>query len=282
VVNDAKRQGRVRRLALEVVERLRPGTTDRLTPGWLDDPEFNYEAVAALIQEADRLDKDGKKEESLAVLKKAFGGARDVGQTQTLVLRLKNLGVTVSIAEHLGFLTDWYLIGPFEAADVSGFKKVYPPEQKIDLAAEVPGKSGPVKWHRYHVQEAYSGRDSRAALVNIPEALGNADDAVAYAYTAFAVNKPQAVEFRGAADDNFQVWVNGKRVFGLEEQRNGVRLDRHRFKVKLLPGVNQVLVKVVQAPFNEFNPQPNWEFLLRVVDESGNAIPMKNMLPAAK
>src|SRR5262249_42878846 len=45
VVRDTRRSGRVRRLALEVVEELRPGTSARLTPGWLDDPEFRYEAV---------------------------------------------------------------------------------------------------------------------------------------------------------------------------------------------------------------------------------------------
>ena len=56
---------------------------------------------------------------------------------------------------------------------------------------------------------------------------------MAYAYTAFACRPRREVEFRGAADDNFTVWVNGQRVFGFEEYRNGVRLDRHRFPVKL-------------------------------------------------
>src|SRR5262249_10749544 len=48
---DGKRQGRARRLALEVVERLRPGTSDALYPGWLDDPEFRHEAVALTLKE---------------------------------------------------------------------------------------------------------------------------------------------------------------------------------------------------------------------------------------
>src|SRR4051794_23864125 len=39
---DPKRRGRARRLALEVVERLRPGTSERLLAGWLDDPEFRF------------------------------------------------------------------------------------------------------------------------------------------------------------------------------------------------------------------------------------------------
>ena len=84
------------------------------------------------------------------------------------------------------------------------------------------------------------------------------------------------VEFRGAADDNFTVWVNGAKVFGFEEYNNGVRLDRHRFRVPLRAGRNTVLVKVCQAPANA---EPNWEFFLRVVDETGKGIPFRPALP---
>src|SRR5207249_3076920 len=107
------------------------------------------------------------------------------------------------------------------------------------------------------------------ALVNLLEPLGDATDAVAYAYTAIEVAAPAEVEFRGAADDNFTVWVNGRRAFGFEEYRNGVRLDRHRFKVQLRAGVNTILVKVCQALRDASNTEPNWEFLLRIVDGTG-------------
>jgi hypothetical protein len=105
---------------------------------------------------------------------------------------------------------------------------------------------------------------------------------VAFAYTEFTVAKAQPVEFRGAADDNLSVWLNGKKVFGFEEYRNGVRLDRHRFKVQLREGKNTVLVKVCQAPRDENNTEPNWEFLLRVVDQTAKGIEMKDALPAEK
>src|SRR5262245_33331973 len=58
-VKDAKKQGRARRLALETVDQLRPGTSEKLIAGWLDDPEFRYEAVAAAIKDADAEAKDG-------------------------------------------------------------------------------------------------------------------------------------------------------------------------------------------------------------------------------
>ena len=102
---------------------------------------------------------------------------------------------------------------------------------------------------------------------------GNADDAVAFAYTEFHVAKAMDAEMRGAADDNLTVWVNGVKVFAFEEWRNGVRHDRHRFAVKLREGKNTVLVKVCQSAAP--NPEPNWEFFLRVVDATGKRIPFK-------
>src|SRR5262249_34932884 len=121
-----------------------------------------------------------------------------------------------------------------------------------------------------------SAKGPHVALVNLREALGDADDAVAYAYTEFTLFTGQEVEFRGAADDNFTVWVNGKKEFGFEEYRNGVRLDRHRFRVQLKAGKNTVLVKVCQYLANA---DPNWEFLLRMVDTSGKGVRFRTALP---
>jgi hypothetical protein len=280
---DPRRKGRARRLALDVVERLQPGTSDRLIPGWLDDPEFRYEAVDFALQYGDALRGGGRPETAGAcreIYRLAFTAARDLQQAKRAAARLKDAGVSVSVAEHLGFFMDWYVIGPFDAMGMKGFKTVYPPEEKIDLAAELPGQKGTVRWKRFRVTEPPpSAPGPHVALVNLVEALGNAADAVAYAYTAFTVPEAREVEFRGAADDNFTVWVNGTRVFGFEEYRNGVRLDRHRFRVKLRAGVNTVLVKVCQAPADAANNEPNWEFLLRMVDDTGKGIERKCKLP---
>src|SRR5262249_42044173 len=143
---DPRKNGRARRLALEVVERLRPGTGARLYPGWLDDPEFRYEAVEVTAQEAEALAQKGKKDQAAGVYRKAFAASRDLGQAREVAAGLQKLGVEVSVARHLGFLNDWYVIGPFDGKNLKGYKTVYPPEQKIDLDAEYPGKGKKVRW----------------------------------------------------------------------------------------------------------------------------------------
>jgi hypothetical protein len=271
-----KRQGRVRRLALDVVEGLRPGTRASLLRGWTDDPEFRHDAIEQALADLDR-DKESPANRRVAALRQLFAATRDLPQSRAVAARLKGLGAPVSVADHFGFLRDWYVIGPFDARGMKGFQTTYPPEEKVDLAASYKGKGKTVGWKRYRSPEATSG--THVALVNLREPLGDATDAVAYAYTAFEADEAREIEFRGAADDNLTVWVNGERTFGFEEYRNGVRLDRHRFRVRLKKGVNTVLVKVCQAPADPGHPEPNWEFLLRICDTAGKGLPLKGALP---
>ncbi len=278
---DAKEPGRARRWALDVVEEQNPGASAKLFPLWLDDPEFRFEGVAATLAEGHRLLKQGLNERALPIFRRALDASRDVQQTREAAAALEKLGVKTSVAAHLGFLMDWYLIGPFDGQGQKGFHLSYPPEKQIDLKAELTGQGDKkIRWIRYHAKEPPHTSGARhQALVNLAEkeALGNADDAVAFAYTEFTVPQAGLAEMRGAADDNFTVWVNGNKVFAFEEWRNGVRHDRHRFPVKLQAGKNTVLVKICQSAAP--NPEPNWEFFLRVVDSTGKGIAMKPALP---
>jgi hypothetical protein len=120
-VRDSRRQGRPRRLALEVVEQLRPGVSATLYPSWLDDPEFRHEAVSLVLKEAETLARQGAREKAVAAYRKAFEASRDIPQGRAAAAGLLALGVTVSVAEHLGFLLDWYVIGPFDGLGMKGF-----------------------------------------------------------------------------------------------------------------------------------------------------------------
>src|SRR5262249_44839944 len=60
-----------------------------------------------------------------------------------LGLRLyRNLGPSTAAKPKPPALGKWYVCGPFDNSGQRGFDAVYPPEQKIDLAAKYPGKNG--------------------------------------------------------------------------------------------------------------------------------------------
>ncbi len=276
-VKDPTKQGRARRLGLELVERFQPGATAMLNLDWLDDPEFRYEAVGLVLDKAKNSAKTGNSLIAVNLFRQAFDKSRDIQQGRDAATGLEANGVKVSVAEHLGFLTDWHIIGPFDGNGQKGLQISYPPEKKVDLNEELDGQKDKVRWKRYQVKEPLHTSNGRhQALVDLREkrALGDADDAIAFAYTEFSVEKACAAEMRGAADDNFTVYVNGVKVFAFEEWRNGVRHDRHRFPVELKAGKNRVLVKISQSAAP--NSEPNWEFFLRVVDATGKGIPMSN------
>lgn len=269
-VRDGKRHGAPRRFALEHVELLRPGTKDKLLADWLTDPEFGHDAVGRALEQIQR-DKDLPKEKAVERLRSVFAASRDLEQARTAATRLKERGVIVSLADHMGFLRDWYVIGPFDANRKKGYGTTYPPEKSVDLKATLEGKGGKkLTWVRHTLPDSLTGRFP--GFVDLRKPLGDAEDAVAFAWTAVECPREQTVELRGAADDNFTLWVNGTRVFGFEEYQNGVRLDRHRVAVKLRAGVNTILVKICQAPLDADNTLPNWEFLLRITDASGKGV----------
>lgn len=277
---DAKRQGRARRVALDTVERLQPGARNQLLRDWINDPEFGFDAIDLRLAELASA-KTLPKEEAAAGYEQLLAATNDVSQARIIANRLKELGKTVSLADTFGFPREWYLIGPFEGGGIKSFKTVYPPEQKVDLQAEYPGKEGkPVRWKRVSIPEAVGG--TYPVMIDLRKPLAEAEDAVGYAYTVIDMPAEREVEFRAAADDNITVWVNGEKAFAFEEWKNGMRLDRHRFKVRLKAGPNTVLVKVCQGKGDPGNPDGNWEFVLRICDAAGRGVPFKNGLPAVK
>ena len=119
-VTNTSNVAEARRLAYEWLLKVDPASSDRLIPGMLHDvsPEFRRDAVERLIAQATKAHeaKDLAAEKSL--LKDALSGASDDDQVKAIAKPLRELGETVDLQKHFGFLADWYLIGPFDNAEL--------------------------------------------------------------------------------------------------------------------------------------------------------------------
>src|SRR5690606_13325617 len=129
-LNDTSHHPRARRLAYELIARHDADAEKRLVSGWVDDPslELRRDAVAWLLGRAAAAREKGDTDEAVRLYKEAFAASRDIDHVQSLAKTLTELGHPVDTAEHLGFLRDWHIIGPFDSTGGKGFAIAYPPE----------------------------------------------------------------------------------------------------------------------------------------------------------
>jgi len=266
-VREPQHAGIVRRRVLALIDQIEPGFSAKLIPSLLNDSEFRDDAVSAIVKTGDQAKKAKQIPQALAAYQKAFEHARESSQILLVAERLKSVGEDVDIIRQMGFITNWYLLGPFDAPGMSGFEMVFPPEKSVDLKAKYTGKSGTeISWERFQT-------DDRLGQTNLIQAIASVKEAAGFAYTEIVLQKGQKAELRCGADDNITVWLNEKKVFTRLQWLNGTRLDRFTAPLDLKAGRNTLLVKICQGPQHKNPAVPNnWSFQIRVCDKTGAGI----------
>ncbi len=256
-----------RRLAYDLLVKIDPTASDRLIPGMLHDPspDFRRDAVERLIAQAKKVHEESDKVAETKLLQQALSGASDEDQVKAIITPLRELGETVDLQKHFGFLTEWHLIGPFDNVGLKGFDVAYPPEKEISLKAKYPGKMGDVEWQSIATEDEYGTLD-------IAKKTSPFKGAVTYATTTFVSDKAREIELRLGTPNAWKLWVNGELLFGRDEYHRGTFLDQYKVTAKMKPGPNVILLKVCQNEQTEDWAQA-WTFQLRVCDRSGIAVP---------
>jgi hypothetical protein len=265
-VTDKTRRPEARRLAYEWLLKIDPSLADRLIPTMLLDPgaDFRRDAVQRLIDQAVAAQEKDDKAVAIRLFREALRGATDDDQVQAIAKPLKELGETVNLQQHFGFLTRWKLIGPFENHDLVGFDAIYPPEEKLDFTAKYAGKGGKeVAWIDFATEDEYGKVEVKKTVPF--------KGAVTYAATEFYAKSPASAEIRLATPNAWKLWVNGKLVFGRDEYHRGHKLDQYRVPVELVAGKNVILLKICENEQTEEWAQ-EYQFQMRVSDASGAAI----------
>ena len=266
-LQNQKHSPRARRLAYELIAKVDPLAETRLIPPLLDDRslELRRDAVALVIAQAGKVE---DKAQSLAAYQKAFGHARDLDQIKELAEKLKTLGQPPDTAAHLGFVTSWHVIGPFDNVDDKGWDVAYPPETKLDLAAEHNGQKGKVKWTSHTTADDYG-------QVDLNKLLGKHKGAIAYVAAEFVSSREQPCELRLGSTNANKVWLNGEPATANHVYHANVMIDQYTARGRLKAGQNTILLKISQNEQTEPWAQ-DWSFQLRVCDEIGTAILSEN------
>lgn len=257
-----------RRLAYDLLARVDDATPQKYLPQMLGDPsvELRRDAVAFQISAASKLTAKG---DQVAAYTAAFDAAVDDDQVKELTAKLKELGETVNVQQHYGFLPKWYLVGPFDNKDEKGYAVAHGPEGKpVDLAGVFDGShdTGEVKWKEVVTMDDYG-------KVDLNTVVGKHKGAIVYAVAYFAAEKAGPVELRWNSKNACKLWLNDKQIDAREVYHadGGPILDQYISHGQLQAGHNTILLKVCQNEQTE-NWAQDWGFQLRVCDAAGGAI----------
>ncbi|MEX0642349.1 MAG: hypothetical protein WD468_06595 [Pirellulales bacterium] len=264
---ERKNDPRARRLAFEWLTRVDQAAPDRIIPKMLDDPslELRRDAVARVLEKAQALATDGKRDPAAEQFETAFHAARHLDQAQKAAEELKKLGRPADLVKHFGFITHWKLVAPFDNTGQKGYDVAYPPEKGLDFSATYRGKqNAPIRWIDHETTDPLG-------KVDLTKALDKHKGAVAYAVAEFHADGARDVELRLGCINAAKVWLNGRLVIAEEVYHTGTDVDQYIGKARLEPGKNVILVKICQNEQTEDWAQ-TWQFQLRVCDAIGSAV----------
>lgn len=167
---------------------------------------------------------------------------------------LGNLDESREAFDRLGYVRKWALLGVLDNDQGKGFFTEFPPEQKVDLSAEVKGMLHPIKW-RQQESNSHSGR------LYLSQYMSPSGHALAYMSTWFTSPKDDTIHLRVSTSDPIRLWVNNVLRVS-EEHVSAYGFDNVVVTIPVTKGENHVLIKSA-------NQKGPWTVGLRATTTSG-------------
>lgn len=264
---DATHSPRARRTAFELIRRVDADEADALLDGYLDDPsnELRYDAVAKRL----RLAEESPEAEQIGLLRETLQYVRSLDQFETIEGRLDKLGSPIKLADELGVVKRWLVVGPFDNRDGVGYDKAYPPEEdqeSFDASAEYnghdeEGPQGPFTWKTTTTSD-------RLGEVELNTAIGSHKGAIGYARAVVVAEEPCEIEIRYSSKVACKLWVNDWLHHETPIYHSGSPFDQHVVSARLEAGENVLLLKACQNQQSQPWAQ-TWSYQLRLTGPNG-------------
>jgi len=227
----------------------------RIIEELLEEPRLKEDATRAYFAVAVSLADAGKRDEALQMLFRLAAMSTPRTLSEAVFSKLRQLNPEVDVSSARGFVTSWWLIGPFKGTDIDA---VLPPEKEVNLEAPVKFDGVELRWFKHHTKDI-------DGFVNLYELLKPNENVSAFMYAEIEVEKDMDALFKLGSDDSLKCWLNGKLVHRYAGTR---AVDQEVVKVRLQAGLNRILLKVV-------NFGGGWWATLRITDIDGRPIKFK-------
>jgi HEAT repeat protein len=218
------------------------------------EAQLKDDALVAYIAIACAIGQSGDKARAVAMLQRALQTARARDVLQASVAGLHDLGVDVDPARESGFVTTWWIIGPFPGSDID---RAWPPEEGVDLAAAIKADDHELRWAKHHTTDL-------TGIVNLAGMMQPNENATAYLYAEVTPDEARDVLVKIGSDDGAKCWLNGQLIDRAPEPRS-LTVDQDKVESRLTAGANRLLLKVVQGG-------GGWECCLRITDREGKVV----------
>jgi type 1 glutamine amidotransferase len=227
------------------------------------DPAVAAAALEAYIQLGGAAATAGDEKRVLEIYTDALRRATGA-PAEALAERINAMNLGIDVAALQGFVTNWWIIGPFPNANHEAWGKRHFPEEEIVLDKQYDLDGQKLAWQFHHTTNL-------DGVVALDQVLSPTDNKAAYMYAQVASPAAQQVKFKVGSDDAIKVWLNGQQVFANDVER-GVEIDSDVFEASLKQGPNDILVEV-------FNGGGDWGAVLRITDMQDRPLALEQRKP---
>jgi len=161
----------------------------------------------------------------------------------------------------------WYVLGPYARDGSSSV-----PLHDIDITTKIKTNAGVGGW------TAVKGWGDTSQPLDLAPLVAAKENVSAYLFRNFQAPGQTSVEFAVSADDDFTVWLNGREIFPRAEDGTNAAFGKHRKRVTLRKGENELIIRVGQASgpwrlFFGWEPQLDSRIKAKIVAEALKAFP---------
>ena len=177
--------------------------------------------------------------------------------SENIRAKMKERGRNIrNIAQKVGFISNWWIAGPFPNAGDVAEKTAWFPENKIDFNQKQTFSGNIAKWQTFILA-------NMNGIVDLAGLFGQNYEAV-YAYSEVDCPEDKPVLFKIGSNDGVVCWLNGQKI---HENFTGriLTVDEDVVHARLKKGKNRILLKIL-------NRGGNWQFCMRMTNL--NSIPL--------
>jgi HEAT repeat protein len=222
--------------------------------------EVRKAAAGALVAIGEALARSGQTAEAEDVLTSSIDLLDDRNLVRRAAQVMRAIGKPLDLAAKDGFLTEYWVLGPFDDREKLRKADALPTDAAVNLAEPVAFEEQTREWR-------YRPSDDPLGHLDFEQAVARRDNVGAYAYVEFEVAEAQDVLLKVGSDDDVVCWLNGEKVDEFLDNR-GWSPDQDTVKARLRAGTNRLLCKVL-------NGGGQWALSARLTDREGAPLEVK-------